>query len=175
MLERERGEGGVGMVGVGEGAVVVEARMRQGSSSSVDEVVATTPATPAAAAAAAARTVHGRCMAAGTKPPSNIALWPSFIQSLLPSRRPHLNAHPPRTSHHNPYNPCFATHTHTPAPHTPLAECRNYEKKIKSFGGIELFLGGIGPDGHVAFNEPGSSLQSVTRIKVREETRLHAA
>ena len=112
-------------------------------------------------------------MAAGTKPPSNIALWSLFIQSLLPTCCPHLNAHPPRTSHHDPYNPCFATHA--PALHTPLAECRNYEKRIKEFGGIELFLGGIGPDGHVAFNEPGSSLQSVTRIKVREKKRLHVA
>lgn len=44
-------------------------------------------------------------------------------------------------------------------------ECENYEKKIKKYGGIELFLGGIGPDGHIAFNEPGSSLASRTRIK----------
>ncbi len=45
------------------------------------------------------------------------------------------------------------------------AECENYEQKIKAVGGIDLFLGGIGPDGHIAFNEPGSSLQSRTRIK----------
>jgi glucosamine-6-phosphate deaminase len=44
-------------------------------------------------------------------------------------------------------------------------ECRNYEKKIADFGGVELFIGGIGPDGHVAFNEPGSSLSSPTRVK----------
>ncbi len=44
-------------------------------------------------------------------------------------------------------------------------ECRNYEAKIKQAGGIDLFLGGIGPDGHIAFNEPGSSLSSRTRIK----------
>lgn len=44
-------------------------------------------------------------------------------------------------------------------------ECREYEKKIKHMGGIRLFLGGIGPDGHIAFNEPGSSLSSRTRIK----------
>jgi len=44
-------------------------------------------------------------------------------------------------------------------------ECANYEESIKKFGGIELFLGGIGSDGHVAFNEPGSSLSSKTRIK----------
>ncbi|MCK5824437.1 MAG: glucosamine-6-phosphate deaminase [Ichthyobacteriaceae bacterium] len=44
-------------------------------------------------------------------------------------------------------------------------ECAYYEAKIESFGGIDLFLGGIGPDGHIAFNEPGSSLTSKTRIK----------
>jgi len=44
-------------------------------------------------------------------------------------------------------------------------ECRNYEEKINKTGGIDLFLGGIGPDGHIAFNEPGSSLSSKTRIK----------
>lgn len=43
-------------------------------------------------------------------------------------------------------------------------ECAEYEKKIKSFGGIELFLGGMGADGHIAFNVPGSSLQSRTRL-----------
>ena len=47
----------------------------------------------------------------------------------------------------------------------PEAECIRYEEKIKSMGGIDLFLGGIGPDGHLAFNEPGSSLQSRTRVK----------
>jgi glucosamine-6-phosphate deaminase len=44
-------------------------------------------------------------------------------------------------------------------------ECTDYEKKIQAVGGIDLFLGGIGPDGHIAFNEPGSSLTSRTRIK----------
>jgi glucosamine-6-phosphate deaminase len=44
-------------------------------------------------------------------------------------------------------------------------ECTQYEEKIKSAGGIQLFLGGIGPDGHIAFNEPGSSLSSRTRVK----------
>lgn len=45
------------------------------------------------------------------------------------------------------------------------AECARYEAKIKQYGGIDLFLGGIGPDGHIAFNEPGSSLSSRTRKK----------
>lgn len=44
-------------------------------------------------------------------------------------------------------------------------ECREYEERIKAIGGIHLFLGGIGPDGHIAFNEPGSSLTSRTRVK----------
>ena len=45
------------------------------------------------------------------------------------------------------------------------AECAAYEAAIKRFGGIELFLAGLGTDGHIAFNEPGSSLVSRTRIK----------
>lgn len=44
-------------------------------------------------------------------------------------------------------------------------ECADYEKRIKESGGIKLFIGGIGPDGHIAFNEPGSSLGSLTRVK----------
>jgi glucosamine-6-phosphate deaminase len=43
--------------------------------------------------------------------------------------------------------------------------CTQYEQKIEQYGGIELFVGGIGPDGHIAFNEPGSSLSSRTRVK----------
>lgn len=45
------------------------------------------------------------------------------------------------------------------------AECADYEKAIREAGGIDLFMGGIGPDGHIAFNEPGSSLTSRTRVK----------
>ena len=37
-------------------------------------------------------------------------------------------------------------------------ECEEYEQKIEAVGGVELFLGGIGTDGHVAFNEPGNEL-----------------
>lgn len=44
-------------------------------------------------------------------------------------------------------------------------ECAEYELKIQHFGGVDLFIGGIGPDGHIAFNEPFSSLTSRTRIK----------
>lgn len=46
----------------------------------------------------------------------------------------------------------------------PNKECEEFESKIRSFGGIELFLGGMGADGHLAFNVPGSSLKSRTRI-----------
>jgi glucosamine-6-phosphate deaminase len=54
----------------------------------------------------------------------------------------------------------------------PDAECLAYEKAIADSGGIELFLGGMGSDGHIAFNEPGSSLRSRTRIKtLTSETR----
>ena len=54
----------------------------------------------------------------------------------------------------------------------PIEECRLYEEAIDRVGGIELFLGGMGSDGHIAFNEPGSSLTSRTRIKtLTEETR----
>ena len=45
------------------------------------------------------------------------------------------------------------------------AECASYEARMKAVGGVDLFLGGIGPDGHIAFNEPGSSLSSRTRMK----------
>lgn len=44
-------------------------------------------------------------------------------------------------------------------------ECRKYEEEILKAGGIDLFLGGVGADGHIAFNEPGSSLKSRTREK----------
>lgn len=53
------------------------------------------------------------------------------------------------------------------------AECRRYEEKIKSYGKIHLFMGGVGVDGHIAFNEPASSLTSRTRIKtLTQETRI---
>ena len=46
-----------------------------------------------------------------------------------------------------------------------IAECAAYEDAIAAAGGIDLQIAGIGTDGHVAFNEPGSSLDSLTRIK----------
>lgn len=53
-------------------------------------------------------------------------------------------------------------------------ECDEYEAKIKYYGQINLFLGGIGPDGHLAFNEPGSSLSSRTRIKTLTQDTVKA-
>ncbi|MBQ6468819.1 MAG: glucosamine-6-phosphate deaminase [Lachnospiraceae bacterium] len=47
----------------------------------------------------------------------------------------------------------------------PAAECARYEAKIASYGGIDLFLGGIGADGHIAFNEPFTSLTSRTGVR----------
>lgn len=42
--------------------------------------------------------------------------------------------------------------------------CTNYEKKIRALGGIGFFLGGIGPDGHIAFNTRGTDHNSTTRL-----------
>jgi len=54
------------------------------------------------------------------------------------------------------------------------AECASYEEKIEKAGGVNLFVGGIGPDGHIAFNEPGSSLSSRTRIKTLTQDTIIA-
>jgi glucosamine-6-phosphate deaminase len=54
--------------------------------------------------------------------------------------------------------------------------CAKYEEKIKSLGGIDIQLLGIGRTGHVGFNEPGSSMTSKTRmIRLDKITRLDAA
>ncbi|HTK80697.1 MAG TPA: glucosamine-6-phosphate deaminase [Bacteroidota bacterium] len=54
--------------------------------------------------------------------------------------------------------------------------CMNYETKIHGMGGIGFFLGGIGPDGHIAFNVRGSSVYSVTRLTgTNYETQAAAA
>jgi glucosamine-6-phosphate deaminase len=53
-----------------------------------------------------------------------------------------------------------------------VAACEEYEAAIRAAGGVDLQLLGIGTDGHIAFNEPGSSLASRTRIKtLTERTR----
>jgi glucosamine-6-phosphate deaminase len=54
--------------------------------------------------------------------------------------------------------------------------CTEYETRIRSLGGIGFFLGGIGPDGHIAFNVRGSSIYSVTRLTgTNYETQAAAA
>lgn len=52
--------------------------------------------------------------------------------------------------------------------------CDWYEERIKSFGGIDVQVLGIGANGHIAFNEPGSSLGSRTRIKTLTSTTREA-
>ncbi|MDO4476200.1 MAG: glucosamine-6-phosphate deaminase [Lachnospiraceae bacterium] len=55
----------------------------------------------------------------------------------------------------------------------PVAECARYEEKIASYGGIDLFMGGIGVDGHLAFNEPYTSLKSRTGLRdLTTDTRI---
>jgi glucosamine-6-phosphate deaminase len=56
----------------------------------------------------------------------------------------------------------------------PVAECAAYEAKIEAAGGIDLFMGGVGNDGHIAFNEPFSSMGSRTRIKSLTEDTVIA-
>ena len=56
------------------------------------------------------------------------------------------------------------------------AASADYERKIAEAGGIDLQILGIGTDGHIAFNEPGSSLASRTRVKsLTHQTRLDNA
>jgi glucosamine-6-phosphate deaminase len=54
--------------------------------------------------------------------------------------------------------------------------CMEYEEKIREMGGIGFFLGGIGPDGHIAFNVRGSDMYSTTRLtNVNYETQAASA
>ncbi|WP_268036450.1 glucosamine-6-phosphate isomerase [Algoriphagus sp. PAP.12] len=54
--------------------------------------------------------------------------------------------------------------------------CGDYEQRIRDLGGIGFFLGGIGPDGHIAFNTRGSHIFSVTRLtETNFETQAVAA
>jgi glucosamine-6-phosphate deaminase len=56
------------------------------------------------------------------------------------------------------------------------AACTQYEDAIRAAGGIDLQILGIGTDGHIGFNEPGSSLASRTRIKtLTRQTRMDNA
>ncbi|MDO4161516.1 MAG: glucosamine-6-phosphate deaminase [Pseudomonadota bacterium] len=53
-------------------------------------------------------------------------------------------------------------------------ECASYEKALKDCGGVHLFIGGVGEDGHIALNEPYSSLGSRTRAKLLTQSTLRA-
>ena len=53
-------------------------------------------------------------------------------------------------------------------------ECSDYEREMRRLGGVNLFIGGVGEDGHIAFNEPFSSLTSRTRIKTLTESTIKA-
>jgi glucosamine-6-phosphate deaminase len=58
----------------------------------------------------------------------------------------------------------------------PVGTCADYEASIAAAGGVDLQLLGIGTDGHIGFNEPGSSLGSRTRIKtLADQTRADNA
>src|SRR5690606_12739835 len=54
----------------------------------------------------------------------------------------------------------------------PEASCEDYEARIKAAGGIDLQLLGVGSNGHIAFNEPGSSLASRTQVKTLTESTI---
>jgi len=82
--------------------------------------------------------------------PSHPQSYRSFMQRHLFD---HLNINPSKT--HVPDGRALDFDAH----------CRQYEQRIRDAGGIDLQLLGIGSDGHIAFNEPGSSLGSRTRLK----------
>ncbi len=70
---------------------------------------------------------------------------------------------------------CFIPHGNIPL-ELIKQQCENYEKNIESFGGIDFQLLGIGRNGHIGFNEPGSHISSVTRIITLDHlTRFDAA
>ena len=56
----------------------------------------------------------------------------------------------------------------------PAAECSNYDARIKSLGGVDLQLLGIGPNGHIGFNEPGDELVAGTHVTDLKESTIDA-
>jgi glucosamine-6-phosphate deaminase len=52
--------------------------------------------------------------------------------------------------------------------------CRSYERKIREVGGIDIQILGIGKNGHIAYNEPSSSLSSRTRLKILTQETVEA-
>lgn len=86
-------------------------------------------------------------------------------------------------SYHYYMNHHLFSHIDIPAQHTHIldgkaadlsAECAAYEKAIEQAGGIDLFLGGVGQNGHLAFNEPGSAFDSRTRVVDLTENTIEA-
>jgi len=69
--------------------------------------------------------------------------------------------------------PLERTHVPSGTAEDYAAHCRQYEEQIRSCGGIDVQVLGIGSDGHIAFNEPGSSLASRTRVKTLAEPTIN--
>jgi len=93
-----------------------------------------------------------------------VGLRDSHPQSYHYFMNEHLFQHiniPPQNTH----VPSGTTRNH-------IAFCQWYERRITECGGIDLQILGIGGDGHIAFNEPGSSLGSRTRIKTLAEQTI---
>jgi len=90
-------------------------------------------------------------------PPTHPQSYHHFMQENLFK---HINIHPGRIFIPNGMAEDIDSH------------CRWYEEQIKKAGGIDLQLLGIGSDGHIAFNEPGSSLGSRTRLKTLTESTI---
>ena len=67
-------------------------------------------------------------------------------------------------------------HIHVPDGSNPdaAAACRDYEEIIRSVGGIDLQLLGIGPDGHIGFNEPGAAFELGTHCVDLTESTIEA-
>ncbi len=60
--------------------------------------------------------------------------------------------------------------------HKVIKYCEQYDDKIAEVGGVDIQILGIGANGHIGFNEPGSELKSVTRlVELDEQTRIDAA
>ncbi len=68
--------------------------------------------------------------------------------------------------------PYESTHVLNGEAKDPDAECKNYEEMIKNAGGIDLQVLGIGRNGHVGFNEPGTAIDSRTHmVELTDNTR----
>ena len=83
--------------------------------------------------------------------PENNQSYTYFMRQYLFS---HIDIKP--NNIHIPHTDC--------SPDLILHYCKDYEDKIASFGGLDLQLLGIGRNGHIGFNEPGSRLDSITRL-----------